>query len=102
MNDLANYLSLFYKVLNLKRIKSFFIYIKREGFQGVRRRYLETVELEKMHVGVKDTKQYDIFALNEATSIEDFEPIVIPFSSDPKEESHLSCHRVYILYLDMW
>ncbi len=72
-------------IINPKRIKHFFKYLKLEGMSGVVRRYKEAEELEKYHLNPEKFADLNIEQIQqkESSRIEDYEKLTLPKTTSP-------------------
>lgn len=80
---------LMFHVINPKRIKNYMKYMKKEGMEGVKKRYEEAVEIEKMHANPTEGLDLEIASVEnklvgEIQNIEDFEKIILPVWKEPE------------------
>lgn len=76
-------------VINPKRIKNYIKYMKLEGMEGVKKRYEEAVDLERMQVYPGDKLDLDLEEIRNARNsdeqtTEEYDRLVFPWSINPK------------------
>ena len=79
-------------VINPKRIKNYFKYMKKEGMEGVIRRYKEAEDIEKMHLNPAANLNVELVQVQATTteesvapqkSVAEYEKIQLPVWSEP-------------------
>ena len=76
-------------VINPKRIKNYIKYMKLEGIEGVKKRYEETIDLEKMQLYPGDKLDLDLEEIRNAKNsdeqtVEEYSRLEFPWSINPK------------------
>ena len=76
-------------VINPKRIKNYIKYMRLEGIEGVKKRYEEAIDLEKMQLYPGDKLDLDLEEICNAKNgdeqtIGEYDNLVIPWSINPK------------------
>lgn len=86
IRDSIQHPQLMRRVINISRVKNYLYYIKTEGMEGVKERYMNTLIIESSHTSVGELHKVQFVedTGKRRTDIEDFEKFVYPCVTAPE------------------
>ena len=86
VRDIITHPKLMFRVLNLSRVRNYLYYVKKEGMEGVKKRYMNTLEIESTHTNGGERYKVDLVegTGTRRSCIDDFEKLEFSYESSPE------------------